>query len=57
MGGLTASGGGTGDDVHGRSILEDLRLAEAAVAVLSEVEEEQAEPEEGDGLDTTTSYQ
>ena len=38
---------------YGRSILEDLRLAEAAGMVFpeAEVEEQQAEPEEGDGLE------
>ena len=38
---------------YGRSILEDLRLAEAAGVVFpeAEVEEQQAEPEEGDGLE------
>lgn len=38
---------------YGRSVFEDLRLAEAAGMVFpeAEVEEQQAEPEEGDGLE------
>jgi hypothetical protein len=38
---------------YGRSVLEDLRLAEAAGMVFpeAEVEEQQAEHEEGDGLE------
>ena len=50
---LTAGGGGGQEMTYGRSILEDLRLAEAAGVVFpeAEVEEQQAEPEEGDGLE------
>jgi hypothetical protein len=52
MGGLTAGGGGAGDDVRAQ-YPRGLRLAEAAGMVFpeAEVEEQQAEPEEGDGLE------